>query len=167
MFLFLEATSGLALSLAVAPSWRGASVKLLLPTTYCSPSKDDTLGPGNQCLTLSLLDIATAGTSAATNCMCSLSYSGLKNSLRVHMLSCLSLLNEATKGATAIVLLFFPTESTPESLLLCSFCVSAPFSKTPSRSWQMAANTKPGSAAGFILLKGSFSFHMSLHACSV
>ncbi|MED6273419.1 hypothetical protein CHARACLAT_006105 [Characodon lateralis] len=35
-----EATSNLALCLAVAPSWRGTSAELLLPTTYCSPYTD-------------------------------------------------------------------------------------------------------------------------------
>ncbi|MEQ2283592.1 hypothetical protein AMECASPLE_012993 [Ameca splendens] len=57
-FLF-EATPGLALCLAVAPSWGRTSAKLLLPTTQCSPSTDDTLCAVFQCLTLSLLDIAT------------------------------------------------------------------------------------------------------------
>ncbi|MEQ2307011.1 hypothetical protein AMECASPLE_013926 [Ameca splendens] len=57
----------------------------------------------------------------------------------------------------------------PGSVLLCSLCVSALFSQTPSRSWQMAAHTEPGSgsAGGFFLLKGSFSSPLSLHACSV
>ncbi|MEQ2251983.1 hypothetical protein ILYODFUR_016838 [Ilyodon furcidens] len=54
---------------------------------------------------------------------------------------------------------FFPIESTTGSVLLCSPCVSALFSQTPSRSWQMAAHTEPGSAGGFFLLKGSFSLH--------
>ncbi|MED6278944.1 hypothetical protein CHARACLAT_029228 [Characodon lateralis] len=40
-----EATPGLALCLAVTPSWRGASAELLLPTTSWSPSIDDTHGP--------------------------------------------------------------------------------------------------------------------------
>ncbi|MED6239136.1 hypothetical protein ATANTOWER_002277 [Ataeniobius toweri] len=96
------------------------------------------------------------------NCMCSFSYSRLENWLRVHLLSCLSLLDEATKGATTInVLLFFPIESTPRSVLLYSFCVSALLSQTSSRSWQMAAHTEPGSGStrGFFLLKGSFSLH--------
>ncbi|MED6243762.1 hypothetical protein ATANTOWER_026395, partial [Ataeniobius toweri] len=43
-------------------------------------------------------------------------------------------------------------------LLLCSFSFSALFSQTPSRSWQMAAHTEPGSAGGFFLLKGNFSW---------
>ncbi|MEQ2228286.1 hypothetical protein ILYODFUR_007448 [Ilyodon furcidens] len=94
--------------------------------------------------------------------MCSLSYSRLENWLRVHLLSCLSLLDEASKGATTNkVLLFFPIESTPGSVLLCSFSVSALFSQTPSRSWQMVAHTEPGSAGSFFLLKESFRFHCS------
>ncbi|MEQ2223094.1 hypothetical protein ILYODFUR_033255 [Ilyodon furcidens] len=100
--------------------------------------------------------------------MCSLSYSRLENCLRVHLLSCLSLIDDATKEATTShVLLLFPIESTRGSELLCSLCVSALFSQTPSRSWQMAAHTEPGSAGGFFLLKGSFSSPLSLHACSV
>ncbi|MEQ2252767.1 hypothetical protein ILYODFUR_025259 [Ilyodon furcidens] len=100
--------------------------------------------------------------------MCSLSYSRLENCFKVHPLSCLSLLDEATKGAITInVSLFFPIESTPGSVLLCYLCVSALFSQTPSGSWQMAAHTEPGSAGGFFLLKGSFSSPLSLHACSV
>ncbi|MEQ2292887.1 hypothetical protein AMECASPLE_027426 [Ameca splendens] len=92
--------------------------------------------------------------------MCSLSYSRLENWLRVHLLCCLYLLVEASKGVITInVSLFFPIESTPGSVLLCSFCVSALFSQTPSRSWQMAAHTEPGSAGGFSLLKMSFSLH--------
>ncbi|MED6237217.1 hypothetical protein ATANTOWER_020906 [Ataeniobius toweri] len=100
--------------------------------------------------------------------MCSLSYSRLENWLRVHLLSPLSLLDEASKGAITIKnLLFLPIESTPGSVLLCSFFISALFSQTPSRSWQMAAHTEPGSAGGFFLLKGSFSSPLLLHACSV
>ncbi|MEQ2263535.1 hypothetical protein XENORESO_009120 [Xenotaenia resolanae] len=55
----------------------------------------------------------------------------------------------------------FPIKSTPGSVLLCSFCVSALFSQTPSMLWQMAAHTEPGSgsAGGFFLLKGSFLLH--------
>ncbi|MEQ2247449.1 hypothetical protein ILYODFUR_009455 [Ilyodon furcidens] len=90
--------------------------------------------------------------------MCSLSYSTLDN--RVYLFSCLSLLDEATKGATTInVLLFFPIESTPGSVLLGSFRVSALFFQTPSWLWQMAAHTEPGSPGGFFLLKRSFPFH--------
>ncbi|MEQ2312032.1 hypothetical protein AMECASPLE_026747 [Ameca splendens] len=89
--------------------------------------------------------------------MCSLSSSRFENWLRVHLLSCLSLLDEATKGAITInVSLFFHTESTTG---LCSFFVSALFSQTPSRSWQMASHTEPGSGGGFFLLKGSFPLH--------
>ncbi|MED6276032.1 hypothetical protein CHARACLAT_032828 [Characodon lateralis] len=96
------------------------------------------------------------------------SYSSLENCLRVHLLSCLSLLDEATKGAITInVFLCLPIESTLGSVLLCSFYVSALFSQTPSRLWQMAAHTEPGSAGGFFLLKGSFSSPLSLHACSL
>ncbi|MED6272462.1 hypothetical protein CHARACLAT_030654 [Characodon lateralis] len=102
--------------------------------------------------------------------MCSLSSSILENWLIVYQLSCLSFLDEASKGATTInVSLFFPIESTPGSVLLYSFSVPALFSQSPSRSWQMAAHTEPGSgsAGGFFLLKGSFSSPLSLHACSV
>ncbi|MEQ2301484.1 hypothetical protein AMECASPLE_036522 [Ameca splendens] len=96
--------------------------------------------------------------------MCSLSSSRPDNWIRVHLLSCLSLPNEATKGAITInISLFFPIESTPGSALLCSFCVSALFSQTSSRSWQMAAHTEPGSAGGFFLFKGSFPLHY-MHA---
>ncbi|MEQ2228101.1 hypothetical protein ILYODFUR_005346 [Ilyodon furcidens] len=92
--------------------------------------------------------------------MCPLSYSRLENWLRVNRLRCFSLQDEPTKGATTInVLLFFSIESTPGSVLLCSFCASALFSQTSSRSWQMAAHTEPGSAGGFFLLKGSFPLH--------
>ncbi|MEQ2256425.1 hypothetical protein ILYODFUR_024085 [Ilyodon furcidens] len=91
--------------------------------------------------------------------MCSLSYYRLENWLRVHLLCCLSLLDEASKGAISIVLLFLPIESTPGSVLLCSSSFSALFSQTPSQSWQMAAHTEPGSAGGFFLLKGSFPLH--------
>ncbi|MED6261719.1 hypothetical protein ATANTOWER_008997 [Ataeniobius toweri] len=94
--------------------------------------------------------------------MCSLSYSRLENWLRVPLLSCFSLLDEASKGAlTMNISLFFYKESATGSVLLCSFCVSALFSQTPSRSWQMAAHTEPGSgsAGGFFLLKGRFPFH--------
>ncbi|MEQ2289938.1 hypothetical protein AMECASPLE_038372 [Ameca splendens] len=97
------------------------------------------------------------------------SYSSLENCLRVHLLSCLSLLDEATKGAITInVSLCLPIESTLGSVLLCSFYVSPLFSQTPSRSWQMAAHTEPGSgsAGGFFLLK-EFSSPLSLHACSL
>ncbi|MEQ2289182.1 hypothetical protein AMECASPLE_030371 [Ameca splendens] len=102
--------------------------------------------------------------------MCSLSSSRLENWLRVHLLSPLSLLDEASKGAITIKnLLFLPIESTPGSVLLCSFFffISALFCQTHSWSWQMAAHTEPGSAGGFFLLKGSFSSPLSLHACSV
>ncbi|MEQ2281704.1 hypothetical protein AMECASPLE_033150 [Ameca splendens] len=92
--------------------------------------------------------------------MCSLLSSRLENSVRLHVLSSLSLLDVGTKGATIINLLLFSTiESTPGLVLLCSFCISAPFSPTPSQSRQMAAHTEPGSAGGFFLLKGSFPFH--------
>ncbi|MEQ2255929.1 hypothetical protein ILYODFUR_018893 [Ilyodon furcidens] len=94
--------------------------------------------------------------------------SRLENWPRVHLLSCLSLLDKASKGAITInVSPFFPIERTPGSVLLCSLCVSALFSQTPSRSWQMAAHTEPGSVGGFFQLKGSFSSPLSLHACSV
>ncbi|MEQ2158719.1 hypothetical protein GOODEAATRI_015326 [Goodea atripinnis] len=75
--------------------------------------------------------------------MCSHSSSRLENWLRVHLLSCLFLLDKATKGATTINV-FFPIESTPASVLLCSFCVCALFCQTPSRSWQMATHNEPG-----------------------
>ncbi|MEQ2175257.1 hypothetical protein GOODEAATRI_016314 [Goodea atripinnis] len=68
-----------------------------------------------------------------TNCMCSFSYSRLEDWLRVYLLSCLSFLDEATKGAITInVLLFFPIQSTPGSVLLSSFWVSSLFSQTRS-----------------------------------
>ncbi|MEQ2316131.1 hypothetical protein AMECASPLE_029572 [Ameca splendens] len=54
---------------------------------------------------------------------------------------------------------FFPIESTPESVLQCSFCVSALFSQISSRSWQMTAHTEAGSAGGSFLLEGSFPVH--------
>ncbi|MED6242839.1 hypothetical protein ATANTOWER_010497 [Ataeniobius toweri] len=92
--------------------------------------------------------------------MCSLSYFRLENWLRVHLLSCLSLLDEATKGANTAfnLLLFFHIKSTPGSVLLCSFCVSALSCQTPSQSCQTAAHTEPGSgsAGGFFLLKRVF-----------
>ncbi|MEQ2287886.1 hypothetical protein AMECASPLE_017323 [Ameca splendens] len=92
--------------------------------------------------------------------MCSLLYSRLKKRLRVHLLSCLSLLDEATKGAVTInVSLFFPMESTTGSVLQCSFCVSALFSQTSSRLWQMVVHAEPGSAGCFFLCKGSFPVH--------
>ncbi|MEQ2235599.1 hypothetical protein ILYODFUR_003975 [Ilyodon furcidens] len=92
--------------------------------------------------------------------MCSLSYSRLENWLRVPLLRCLSLLDEVSKGAlTMNISLFFYKESATGSVLLCSFCVSALFSQTPSWSSQMAAHTEPGSAGGFFLLKGRFPFH--------
>ncbi|MED6240593.1 hypothetical protein ATANTOWER_024050 [Ataeniobius toweri] len=92
--------------------------------------------------------------------MCSLSDSRLENCLRVHLLSCLSLLDEASNRATTInVSLSFPIKRTPRSVHLCSFSVSALFSQVPSRLWKMAAHTEPGSAGGFFLLKGSFPLH--------
>ncbi|MEQ2175459.1 hypothetical protein GOODEAATRI_018138 [Goodea atripinnis] len=92
--------------------------------------------------------------------MCSLVHSRLENWLRDYLLNYLSLLDKATKGAITInVLLLFPTVDTPGSVLLCSFYVSALFSQTPSRSWQMSIHTEPGSAGGFFLLKGSLPFH--------
>ncbi|MED6288381.1 hypothetical protein CHARACLAT_025927 [Characodon lateralis] len=55
--------------------------------------------------------------------------------LRAYLLSCVSLLDEATKEATTFIyLLFFNIESTPGS-------VSALSSQTLSRSWQLAAHT--------------------------
>ncbi|KAK5620650.1 hypothetical protein CRENBAI_021042 [Crenichthys baileyi] len=99
--------------------------------------------------------------------MCSLQTLNLKTGSEF---ICSFFLDETTKGATSInIYLFLPIESTPGSVLLCSLCVSALFSLTPSRSWQMAAHTEPGSgsAGGFFLLKGSFSSPLSLHACSV
>ncbi|MEQ2256515.1 hypothetical protein ILYODFUR_025026 [Ilyodon furcidens] len=69
-------------------------------------------------------------------------------------------MDQATKRATAInVNLFVPNESTPGSVLLCYFCVSALFSQTTSWSWQMAAHTEPDSSEGFFLLKESFPLH--------
>ncbi|MED6262914.1 hypothetical protein ATANTOWER_029460 [Ataeniobius toweri] len=92
--------------------------------------------------------------------MCSFLYFRLKKWFRVHLLCCLSLLDEASKGAITInVSLSFPIESTPGSVLLYSFSVSALFSQTPSQSWQMAAHTEPGSAGGFFLLKANFPLH--------
>ncbi|MEQ2230487.1 hypothetical protein ILYODFUR_029791 [Ilyodon furcidens] len=94
-----------------------------------------------------------------TKCICSLSYSRLQKWFRFNLLSCLSLLGETTKGAITInVSRSFPIESSTGSVL-CSFCVSALFSQTPGRSWQMAAHTEPGSAGGFFLLIGSFPLH--------
>ncbi|MEQ2315219.1 hypothetical protein AMECASPLE_019841 [Ameca splendens] len=58
-------------------------------------------------------------------------HSRLENWLRVHLLSCISLLDEVSEGAITIIFsLFFPIEGTPGSVLLCSFCVSALFPQT-------------------------------------
>ncbi|MED6259634.1 hypothetical protein ATANTOWER_026804 [Ataeniobius toweri] len=93
--------------------------------------------------------------------MCSLSYSGLENWLRVHLLGWLYLLDEASKGAIITnVSPFFHMESTTGLVLLCYFFfVSALYSQTHNWSWQMAALTESSPAGGFFLLKGSFPLH--------
>ncbi|MED6252414.1 hypothetical protein ATANTOWER_011429 [Ataeniobius toweri] len=104
--------------------------------------------------------------------MCSLPYTRLEKILvyerfKVHLLSCLSLLDEASKEAITInVSLFFPIESTTGSVLLCSFFVSVLFSQIPSLSWQMAAHTEPDSVGCSFLLK-EFSSPLLPHACTV
>lgn len=55
-------------------------------------------------------------------------------------------------------------KNNPTSVHLLLFCVYAPSSQTPSRSWQMATCTEPSSAGGFLLSKGSFSSPLLLHA---
>ncbi|MEQ2279222.1 hypothetical protein AMECASPLE_007219 [Ameca splendens] len=81
-----------------------------------------------QCSSITCIDTVPQHLHTVTTCMSSLSYSTLEIGLRVHLLSCLTLLDEATKRATTVnVSLFFPIENTP----LCSFCVSALSLKPP------------------------------------